>query len=116
MQESWDQPTLSRSSSVSVPQQVVAGVPQSIAMKLSGHKTDSMFRRYAIVDESVLRTALRRTQDHLKTTAKKNVAAMPVKIGPASVTAEAAAAVDRLRIRRQLRGQSCRIIRRQIRK
>jgi integrase len=53
-----------------------AGVPQSIAMKVSGHKTDSMFRRYAIVAESDLRTALRRTQEYLKT-AQENVIAMP---------------------------------------
>lgn len=53
-----------------------AGVAQSIAMKISGHKTDSMFRRYAIVAESDLRTALRRTQEHLKTVAE-NVVTMP---------------------------------------
>jgi integrase len=53
-----------------------AGVPQNIAMKISGHKTDSMFRRYAICAESDLRTALRRTQEYLKT-AQENVVAMP---------------------------------------
>ncbi|HXP40429.1 MAG TPA: tyrosine-type recombinase/integrase, partial [Candidatus Acidoferrales bacterium] len=57
---------------------VTAGVPQTIAMKVSGHKTDSMFRRYAIVAETDLRTALRRTQEYLKTV-KDNVVAMPVK-------------------------------------
>jgi integrase len=57
---------------------LAAGVPQSIAMKLSGHKTDSMFRRYAIVAETDLRTALRRTQEFLKT-AQENVVAMPRK-------------------------------------
>jgi integrase len=62
---------------------VTAGVPQTIAMKVSGHKTDSMFRRYAIVAETDLRTALRRTQEYLKT-AKDNVVAMPVKRTPAS--------------------------------
>jgi Phage integrase family len=56
---------------------VNAGVPQNIAMKISGHRTDSMFRRYAIVAESDLRTALRRTKDYLKTV-QENVVAMPV--------------------------------------
>lgn len=54
---------------------VAAGVPQVTAMALSGHKTDSMFRRYAIVAESDLRTALRTTQQYLKTV-KENVVAM----------------------------------------
>src|SRR5271166_1659214 len=44
---------------------VAAGVAQVTAMQLSGHKTDSMFRRYAIVSETDLRTALRATQAYL---------------------------------------------------
>lgn len=44
---------------------VAAGVAQVTAMQLSGHKTDSMFRRYAIVAESDMRAALRMTQNHL---------------------------------------------------
>ena len=32
-----------------------AGVPRSVAMKLVGHKTEAIYRRYAIVDEVMLR-------------------------------------------------------------
>ena len=32
-----------------------AGVSRSVAMQLTGHLTESIFRRYAIVDESDLR-------------------------------------------------------------
>jgi integrase len=34
-----------------------AGVPRSAAMKMTGHKTESVYRRYAIVDEGMLREA-----------------------------------------------------------
>jgi len=53
---------------------VAAGVAQVTAMQVSGHKTDSMFRRYAIVSETDLRTALRATQRYLATTKEKVVA------------------------------------------
>ena len=31
------------------------GVPRSVAMKLTGHKTETIYRRYAIVAEADLR-------------------------------------------------------------
>ena len=34
-----------------------AGVQQAIAMKITGHKTDSIFRRYLVVDEELLAQA-----------------------------------------------------------
>lgn len=46
-----------------------AGVSQSVAMALSGHKTASVYRRYRIVAEDDLREALTRMQ--------ANVAAQP---------------------------------------
>jgi len=35
-----------------------AGVPRSVAMKMVGHKTESIYPRYAIVSESDLREAV----------------------------------------------------------
>lgn len=44
---------------------VRAGVPQAVAMSISGHRTVSMFIRYNIASEDDKRDALRRTQAHL---------------------------------------------------
>jgi hypothetical protein len=48
-----------------------AGVSQPIAMKISGHRTAAIFRRYDITTEADIRDAIRRTQAH--------VAAQPLK-------------------------------------
>ena len=37
-----------------------AGVPRSVAMKLTGHKTEAVYRRYAIVCEADLSEGLRK--------------------------------------------------------
>ena len=41
---------------------IAAGIPQVVAMKITGHRTDSMFRRYAVVNEEQKRDALAKTQ------------------------------------------------------
>jgi hypothetical protein len=42
-----------------------AGVPQSVAMSISGHKTVSMFMRFNITSGSDKIDALRKTAEHL---------------------------------------------------
>lgn len=44
---------------------VRAGVPQHVAMRVSGHRTAAIFRRYDIVTEDDIREAMRRTQAHV---------------------------------------------------
>lgn len=41
-----------------------AGISRSVAMKLTGHKTESVYRRYAIVSEGDLREAVSRLDGH----------------------------------------------------
>jgi hypothetical protein len=40
------------------------GVPEKVGMLISGHKTDSVYRRYNIVDMEVLKTATIKIEEH----------------------------------------------------
>lgn len=56
-----------------------AGVPRSVAMKLTGHKTESVYRRYAIADRKALEEGVARLASH----ASQPVRAPTIKhIGP----------------------------------
>jgi len=59
---------------------VRAGVPQTVAMSITGHKTVSMFDRYNITSQEDRREALRRTAEHVAATprAGSNVVAMKI--------------------------------------
>jgi integrase len=52
---------------------VRSGVPQSVAMKISGHKTASMFRRYDIANEDDLKQAIEAVQRYHEAQAEKVV-------------------------------------------
>ena len=60
-----------------------AGVPREVAMKITGHKTESMYRRYRIVDERDIKEATERMQAHLAEQVKpQQPVIVPIIINP----------------------------------
>ena len=47
-----------------------SGVPRRVAMKISGHLTESTFERYNIVDSTDLREAMAKVEKHFRRTMK----------------------------------------------
>lgn len=50
-----------------------AGVPRSVAMKITGHKTESVYRRYAIVSDADLQDAARKLAGTFSGTSKPGI-------------------------------------------
>jgi integrase len=69
---------------------VRAGVPESVAMRISGHKTRSVFERYNIVNESDIKSAAQRLGQYIQQKAK----ASEVKMGTESDMSKGAGRVQ----------------------
>jgi integrase len=70
-----------------------AGISRSIAMKLTGHKTEAVYRRYAIVAENDLREAGAKLAAELGTDAP--TASLSYSLGDNSVKARSGRRVNR---------------------
>lgn len=56
-----------------------AGISESDGMKLSGHRTNSVYKRYDIVDEADQRRAMERVQEHQEREKEARKVVVPIK-------------------------------------
>lgn len=49
-----------------------SGVPEQVAMKITGHKTAGMYRRYNIIDQDAVAAAMRQQRDYLAQTSTQS--------------------------------------------
>jgi len=57
------------------------GIPQKVAMRISGHKTPSVFERYNIVDETDLRIAVEKIAAGAKAELEHNLSTASIEAG-----------------------------------
>ncbi|HTO86242.1 MAG TPA: hypothetical protein VMR54_01775, partial [Thermoanaerobaculia bacterium] len=56
---------------------IAAGVSQAVAMKITGHKTPSMFRRYQIIETADVARALEQVAGHRERETGGKLKALP---------------------------------------
>jgi integrase len=56
-----------------------AGLGQSEGMSISGHRTDSVYRRYNIIDEEMQRQSLKRVHEHQKREVEQRKKVVPIR-------------------------------------
>ncbi|UCC83198.1 MAG: tyrosine-type recombinase/integrase, partial [Gemmatimonadota bacterium] len=71
-----------------------AGVPRSVAMKLTGHKTESVYRRYAIASEADLREGVEKLA-RLRTTGRAEGAVLPFRHNTGTISGAKAKTAQR---------------------
>jgi hypothetical protein len=42
------------------------GIPENVGMPISGHRTNSVYRRYNIIDMDVIKEATAKIEEHLR--------------------------------------------------